>query len=407
MTSPVRERFLPSATHTLAWLVTLRFPLVVYAASRLVDGILLWWLTRDQVAMPDPRYPGYHSGAPTPSSPDYWTATTLWDGQWYRTIVEEGYPSALPMEGDGSVSRSAWAFYPAYPMLVRAVMWVSRAPFEVVAPTLSTVLGAGAVCLLYRLVANAGGVNSARAAVVGVCTYAAAPVFQVAYPESLALLLVLLCLWLAQRGAWAWFAAAATLLSVTRPLVAALGGALVLAALLPWPGGDRPDPAHRRRLLAAGVGSGALAFVWPAVAAAVTGRWDAYVATARAWTAGLGGPFPGLTVWGGSLGWAGVLLLIALISWLLLLAWRPRAAGWGTPLRAWMVAYPLYLFATTVPGPSHIRYLALVGVVPFAATERPGRSVRRWAGLVVVAVAGTLAQVLWIRYFWRLVGTTP
>ena len=122
----------------------------MYAILRLVDGILLWWLTRDQVAMPDPRYPGYHSGAPTPSSPDYWTATTLWDGQWYRTIVEEGYPSALPMEGDGSVSRSTWAFYPAYPMLVRAVMWVSRAPFEVVAPTLSTVLGAGAVCLLYR-----------------------------------------------------------------------------------------------------------------------------------------------------------------------------------------------------------------------------------------------------------------
>ena len=155
------------------------------------------------------------------------------------------------------------------------------------------------------------------------------------------------------------------------------------------------------------MGSGALAFVWPAVAAAVTGRWDAYVATARAWTAGLGGFFPGLTVWGGSLGWAGVLLLIALLCWLLLLAWRPRAAGWGTPLRAWMFAYPLYLFATTVPGPSHIRYLALVGVVPFAATERPGRSVRRWAGLVVVAVAGTLAHALWLRYFCRLGGTTP
>ena len=84
-----------------------------------------------------------------------------------------------------------------------------------------------------------------------------------------------------------------------------------------------------------------------------------------------------------------------------------RGNSGETRPRAWMVAYPLYLFATTVPGPSHIRYLALVGVVPFAATERPGRSVRRWAGLVVVAVAGTLAQVLWIRYFWRLVGTTP
>lgn len=388
-------------------LAAVAFPLLVYAVSRLVDAAMLWWVTRDQVAMPDPAYPGYHLVEPSPANPDFWAAHTLWDGQWYRTIAEDGYPVPLPTDADGTVSRSAWAFYPAYPMLVRLLMAVTRAPFEVVAPVTSTVIGAIAVILLYRLLLQTGGPFVAKATVLGLCTYAAAPVFQVAYPESLALLLIVASLQLARRDRWGWFALAATALALTRPLAAPLGAAVLLSGLLPWPGTQGPDPARRLRRVVAGLGACALALLWPGIAGLATGRWDAYPATAQAWTPGLGSAFPGFVAWWEALGWLGPLLLVVLVVPLLAVPFRRGTAAWGSELRAWMLAYTAYLLATTVPGPSHIRYYALVGLWPFVEGLTPNGRRRRYLTVALAVVGGLVAQALWLRFFWRLVGTTP
>lgn len=407
MRSPTKAS--PAAAALLATLARLRFPLVVYAVSRLLDGVLLWWLTRDELAMPAPGYEAYHVASPTPANPDYWTATTQWDGQWYRSVVQDGYPVPLPHGADGVVERSTWAFYPAYPMLVRGLMVLTRMPFEVVAPLTSTVAGAIAICLLYRLLLETGGTFVARATVAGLCTYAAAPVFQVAYPESLALLLVLSCLLLARRGRWRWFAVAAVALALTRPLAAPLGAAVALSGLVRWPGSTdpRPDGPTRRPLVLAGFGAMALTGLWPGIAGLSTGQWDAYFATSRAWTPGLGTVFPGVVVWWENAGVSGIILLIALVAPLLALPLRRGAAAWGDGLRGWMFAYTGYLLATTVPGPSHVRYYALVAVWPFVERVPPQQRHRRFVTVGVAVVGGILAQVLWLRYFWRLVGTTP
>ena len=42
---------------------------------------------------------------------------SVWDGRWYLTIAQHGYPHHLVNEGDGS----RWAFFPAFPGAVQGV----------------------------------------------------------------------------------------------------------------------------------------------------------------------------------------------------------------------------------------------------------------------------------------------
>jgi hypothetical protein len=69
-------------------------------------------------------------------------------------------------------------------------MHLSRLGFAVVAPTLSLLLGAAAVTVMFRLINQGSGRFAASATVLLTCTYMAAPAMQIAYTESLALLLI-------------------------------------------------------------------------------------------------------------------------------------------------------------------------------------------------------------------------
>jgi hypothetical protein len=252
----------------------------------------------------------------------------------------------------------------------------------------------------------------ARAAVAGLCFAMASPVFQFAYPESLAFALVLTCLCLVQARRWWWVAPAAIGLALTRPLAAPLGLALLCAAWVPWPGAARPDSGTKRSLTFAGLGIGALTLLWPAVAAWRTGRWDAYFATSKAWTSDLGSLVPGpgyLWRLGGALGLGLFMTAVGVVAFLSL---RPAAASWGPLLRAWALAYPVFLLTMTVPGPSHIRYALLTGVwfSPFAAALPPdaiGARRVRVVTLCVVIGVGAALQFAWLDGFWRVVGWTP
>ena len=76
----------------------------------------------------------------TPARPPYLDyVATLFDGTWYRTIAETGYPSTLPVDSAGLVTQNAWAFFPAFPMLVRAVMTLTSGTWIVVAPLVDRV----------------------------------------------------------------------------------------------------------------------------------------------------------------------------------------------------------------------------------------------------------------------------
>ena len=92
--------------------------LVIFAASRIVTTTLLLIFASMQA-----------QNAWTGASPHYVDFASIWDGHWYYIVSVSGYPSDLPLTADGHVAENAWAFMPAYPMLVNALMWLTGLGF--------------------------------------------------------------------------------------------------------------------------------------------------------------------------------------------------------------------------------------------------------------------------------------
>ena len=59
------------------------FPLAIFAATRLVNFIMISLAARHQVALYQ-TIPGYYVNTPMPASPSYLSVVTNWDGQMVR-----------------------------------------------------------------------------------------------------------------------------------------------------------------------------------------------------------------------------------------------------------------------------------------------------------------------------------
>lgn len=360
-------------------------PLGIFALTRVVDGLALIVL------------------APHDS---YGHTVTYWDGGWYRQIAEHGYPSHLPVR-HGVVQQSGWAFYPAYPALVR-VFLATGLSYDVAASVVSLICGAGAMCLLYRMLMPATGRFGAGLAVLALCTYPAAVVFQAAYAESLALVLLLGCLWCLRARRYAALAALGLALALTRPVVLPLAVVIGLHWLARWKGrNDDPFPRREAVGLAATAGLTAASFLlWPAIAALRTGHANAYFETARAWYPAhdhgwpswlvvlVNGERPGLAV----IAALAVLAMAAVVA-------RRATSLWGPELRWWAAAYALYVLASTRPTTSIVRY-AMLAIVPWWPVPEVGRAVTSVRGRLALAVAvaclGLAGQLVWTHWFFVL-----
>ena len=64
-------------------------------------------------------------------------------------IAENGYPHVLPRDPDtGDLQQNPWAFYPLFPVLTRALMVFTGAPFAITGAILSLVLGGAAAVVI-------------------------------------------------------------------------------------------------------------------------------------------------------------------------------------------------------------------------------------------------------------------
>jgi hypothetical protein len=150
-----------------------------------------------------------------------------WDSRWFVRIAEHGYST-----------RQSAAFFPVYPMLVRALGWVVRN--DVAAGMIvSLVAAAGCAVLLHRIALRRLSVDAARSVVVLFAFYPLAFVFTAVYSDSLFLLFVLLAFDAADRGRALLAGAAAALAVDTRLLGVALVPAL---AIVFWPSVRRLAP---------------------------------------------------------------------------------------------------------------------------------------------------------------------
>lgn len=353
----------------------------------------------------------------TPASPSYTEYTGLmWDASWYRTIAEQGYPDDLPRGVDGRVQQNAWAFFPLFPVLAGGIGRLTGQPWQVVAPTLALVLGTAAMLLVHRTVAlgldqvpsrlPARVVRALPLATVAVLsTSAAAPVLQVAYTESLALLLLAGTLWCLLERRYLGAVPLVLALGLTRAVALPVTVAVLAHAVARSRGGPGWTAGERLRLAVLAVVSAASGLLWPAVVALATGEPDAYAATQGAWR-GRGEVVP-LLPWLDVARWLfgpwAVPVLVAVAGLAVAVVAIPAAARLGPELRGWTAGYLAYLVLVLEPGTSLVRFLVLAypGAGVVALLSLRSRFPRTVLGLVIAL--GLAGQVAWVSLLWRLV----
>lgn len=145
-----------------------------------------------------------------------------WDAVWFLGIADDGY--------DGGANA---AFFPLYPLLVRALVFPfpSEGALLVSAYVVSLACFAGALLLLHKLAELELGRPVANAAVWLVALFPASLYFGAPYSESLFLLVSVGAFYAARTGRWAWAGALAAAASATRSAGIVL---LVPLALLWW-----------------------------------------------------------------------------------------------------------------------------------------------------------------------------
>ena len=372
--------------------------LVLYALSRLVSSAWLGGLFSLATSQ------GW-AFASYRADPSFASFSGSWDASYYRTIAQQGYPTELPVDDDGHVLPNPWAFLPVFPGLVRGVASVlgvelAGNAFFAIGLVVAVVAGGGAAVLLHRVVLETVGPQSALWAVALFCFGPLSFVLQVAYAESLMLLLTFAALLALVRRQYLLMVPFGVVAAFTRPGVLALALALAVTAVVRL---RREGRGFRRRervsVVVAGLLISAAGLAWPVIADHVTGRSGAYLDTELSWWVGFVGRqhFAPLTPWfvmaGTFLGVAGIVLVGVVLG---VVAWaftRRSTQAMGVEVVSYAASYLLYLVAVFLPQQSLPRLLLpvapLLGHPVVVAAPR-----LRWVLLGVGVVLQPVAVVL-------------
>lgn len=199
----------PAGRHLPAWTPVVARTAGVYLASRAVVFAALWAASR---LMPTVGLA---------------STVTAWDGGWYLQTAEYGYPSAVPTV-DGHVAQSNIAFFPLYPLCVRAVHAVLGVSYRAAGLLVAGIAGLIAVVLLRFLLERLWGTDAAERGVVLFCFFPGALVLSLTYSEPLMLALAIGALLALLSRRWLLAGVLAALATATRP------NAVVLVAVCAW-----------------------------------------------------------------------------------------------------------------------------------------------------------------------------
>lgn len=142
-----------------------------------------------------------------------------WDSNWYMDLALHGYS----LRGELAEVQSNVSFFPLYPYLVRALLWLvpdvwqTRGAVLVAGVTISNLALLAALLLLHRLLMEVYQDRSlAQRTVLYVLLYPTAFFLSAFYTESTFLLLAVATFYAGRRRAWGWAALAAGLIALTR-----------------------------------------------------------------------------------------------------------------------------------------------------------------------------------------------
>jgi hypothetical protein len=199
----------------------IRYSLTVFLAVRL--GLLILGLVAVELFPPlkPVSVPGWRAHPlPDPGWQNAFTSFERFDALWFLRIASSGYQT-----GDGSA-----AFFPLYPLAIRAVSWVMGGhPFAASLLVSNAVIACG-LCVVYALTASERSIATARRTVLLVALFPTSFFFFAPYSESLFLLLAATTYWAARSRRWAAAGAAGALAALTRNVGIVLASALVVEA---------------------------------------------------------------------------------------------------------------------------------------------------------------------------------
>jgi len=197
------------------------------------------------------------------------------------------------------------------------------------------------------------------------CFYPATAVLQVAYSEAIAATLLAGSLLLLTHRRYLLATVLVLALGFTRGIAAPLGVVVVVHLYLRWReerASSRPWlHGQRTSALVLVAGTALSAVAWPVVVGLASGRLDAFFVIQARWGQEPGrGPFVAWVTWAWDrLGIVGVLVLLGLVASYVALVTGRHGRWLSVELRAWALAYPLFLLAVTRPITSMWRFLLL------------------------------------------------
>lgn len=393
------------------WWARLRYPLAVYAATRVLYLVIA---LVDTVARHDTA--GRH-----------WTLAqelANWDGKWYLLLSVFGYPQHL------SQTQSTLGFFPLYPGLMWLLTHIFGTSYELSGLLVALLTGLAATVLIGRLAATWWDEAAARRAILFFCVFPGSIVFSMVYTEGLLIMLVAGCLLALGRRRWILAGLLAGLSTAVGPVAVAIIPACALAALLElrragwsWrelrPAGGSPNPRGRalRRLrpLAAPllaplglIGLGAFMWAWTGTPTAIyqTQR-DDWHETSTPWAVPrlveslvqqIQGTDPirhGVI----NLNDIAGLLGAAFLAWALVLMWRHRAR---IPAAAvvWTVVIGLLSVTSNATPPNARMLISAFPSLLVIAAELRGRAYRWLIGITLVLCVA-MSAVTFVTYGLR------
>jgi hypothetical protein len=337
-----------------------------------------------------------------------------WDSVWYKRIAEHGYPVPLPADPEtGLLTYSAWAFYPAFPILVRVVM-LTGLPFEVGSVLVNLALGAVATLLVWRCFHFAVHASPQpareRLALVAAalwCFYPATGILLMPYTEALACVLIAGSLLLLMRRRYALVAGICVVLGFTRAAAPAIACAVLVHLAIRWredrAAGMAPLSGQRWSAALMIAATAASSVAWPVTVGVASGLPMAFFDVQAAWgQRPESGPFVLWLAWAWDAhGLVAVVILVGLVATYIALVLGRHGRWLAIELRVWALAYPLYLLAVVRPITSMWRFLlldfplaALVASVAMR-TSSGARVVAHWRRRVAVVVIVLIGGMFW------------
>ena len=155
----------------------------------------------------------------------------MWDGSWWLRAAVDGYPSKVPAVG-GRAVQSTLAFFPVYPLLIRALHKLTGLSTLDCGVAISFVCGAALVVALWYLVERTAGRAVADRSIVLFAFFPSSFLLSLVYAEPLMLLGCVITLYAMTSRRWVLAGSVAAVTTAVRPNALALTAALAVAAIV-------------------------------------------------------------------------------------------------------------------------------------------------------------------------------